>query len=177
MTTFSNEPIKVIDYLETTVIYNQWQDKSAMLTVVDDGHKHIIGRDLFTTLGLAVVQQQPENGKCVYNINNSTCKIKESIATQFPHLVPRIGLSKTHVAKSKFHQKFAAKHQKGRRVPINLQPRVSDELKRLQTEGQIEKLSSCSDEYFISPIVITVKKDQSIKLALDSKVLNKAIHK
>ena len=40
-----------------------------------------------------------------------------------------------------------------------------------------EKLSSCSDEHFISPIVITVKKDQSIKLALDSKVLNKAIHK
>ena len=29
----------------------------------------------------------------------------------------------------------------------------------------------------ISPIVITVKKDQSIKLAIDSKVLNKAIHK
>ena len=29
----------------------------------------------------------------------------------------------------------------------------------------------------MSPIVITVKKDQSIKLALDSKVLNKSIHK
>ena len=29
----------------------------------------------------------------------------------------------------------------------------------------------------MSPIVITVKKDQSIKLALDSKVLNKTIHK
>ena len=58
--TFSNEPIKVIGHLETTVVYNQWQDKSAMLTVVDDGHKNIIGRDLFTTLGLAVVQQQPE---------------------------------------------------------------------------------------------------------------------
>ena len=86
-------------------------------------------------------------------------------------------MSKTHVAKSKFHQKFTAKHQKGRHVPINLQPRVSEELERLQTEGPIEKLSSCSDEHFISPIVITVKKDQSINLALDSKVLNKAIHK
>ena len=148
--TFSNEPIKVIGHLETTVAYNQWQDKSAILTVVDDGHKNIIGRDLFTTLGLAVVQQQPETGKCVYNINNPTCKIKESIATQFPHLVSRIGLSKTHVAKSKFHQTFTAKHQKGRRVPINLQPRVSSELERLQIEGHIEKLSSCSDELFIS---------------------------
>ena len=164
-------------HLETTVAYNNWKDKAAMLTVVEDGHKNIIGRDLFTTLGLAVVQQQPEYGKCANNINSSTCKNKEIIATQFPHLVSRIGLSKSHVAKSKFHQKFTAKHQKGRRVPINLQPRVSAELERLQTAGHIEKLSSCSDKHFISPIVITVKKDHSIKLALDSKVLNKAIQK
>ena len=110
--TFSNEPIKVLGHLETTITYNQWKDKTAVLTVVEDGHRNIIGRDLFTTLGLAVVQQQPDNGKCVNNINTSTCKIKETIATQFPHLVSRIGLSKTHVAKSKFHQKFTAKHQK-----------------------------------------------------------------
>ena len=175
--TSSNEPIKVLGHLEILITYNQWKDKAALLTVVEDGHRNIIGRDLFTTLGLAVVQQQLDNGKCVNNINTSACKIKETIATQFPHLVSRIDLSKTHLAKSKFHQKFTAKHQKGRRVPINLQPRVSAELERLQTEGHIEKLSCCSDENFISPIAITVKKDQSIKLALDSKVLNKAIHK
>ena len=146
--------------------------------MVEDGHKIIIGRDLFTSLGLAVgQQQQPDNGKWVNNINNSTCKIKETIAAQFPHLVSRISLSKTRVAQSKFHQTFTAKHQKGRRVPINLQPRVTAELERLQKAGHIEKLSSCSDEHLKSPIVITVKKDQSIKLALDSKVLNKALHK
>ena len=145
---------------------------------MEDGHKINIGRDLFTSLGLAVVQQQQlDNGKCVNNINNSTCKIKETIAAQFPNLVSRIGLSKTHVAKSKFHQKFTAKHQKSRRVPTNLQPRVTADLECLQNEGYIKKLSSCSDEHFISLIVITVKKDQSIKIALDSKVLNKAIHK
>ena len=40
-----------------------------------------------------------------------------------------------------------------------------------------EKLTNCSDQFFISPIVITVRKDQSIKIALDSKILNKAVHK
>ena len=44
-------------------------------------------------------------------------------------------------------------------------------------ERHIDKLKNCSDQFFISPIVITVKKDQSIKIALDSKILNKAIHK
>ena len=176
---FSNEPIKVLGQLATMVTYNDWTCNDAHLTVLEGGLKIIIGRDLFNSLGLAVFQQQAEIGKCVNSINNSTCKIKDTIAAKFPYLVSRIGLSKTHVAKSKFHQKFRAKHQRGRsKAPEKkLQTRVTADLDRLQTKGQIEKLSSCSDEHFISPIVITLKKDQSIKLALDSKVLNKVIHK
>ena len=67
--------------------------------------------------------------------------------------------------------------QKARKVPIHLQPKVEIELEKLLNEGHIEKLTNCSDQFFISPIVITVKKDQSTKIALDSKILNKAIHK
>ena len=39
------------------------------------------------------------------------------------------------------------------------------------------RLEKCLDDVYISPVVITVKKDKSVKLALDSKKLNKAIHK
>ena len=39
------------------------------------------------------------------------------------------------------------------------------------------KLDKCSDKKFISPIVITVKRDKSIKLAMDFKIINKLIHK
>ena len=62
-------------------------------------------------------------------------------------------------------------------MPIHLQPKVKIEHEKLLNERHIEKLTNCSDQFFISPIVITVKKDQSIKIALDSKILNKAIHK
>ena len=62
-------------------------------------------------------------------------------------------------------------------MPIHLQPNRKIELEKLLNEGHIEKLTNCSDQFFISPRVITVKKDQSIKIALDSKILNKAIHK
>ena len=129
--TFSNEPIKVLGKLTTKVTYNDWTCKAASLTVVEDGHKLIVGRDLFNSLGIAVVQQQAKIGKCFNNFDNSTCKIKETIASQFPYLVSKIELSKTHVAKSKSHQMFTAKHQKGRCVPINLQPSVTVELDRL----------------------------------------------
>ena len=36
---------------------------------------------------------------------------------------------------------------------------------------------SCLDKNSISPIFITVKRDKTVKLALDSKFLNKFIHK
>ena len=39
------------------------------------------------------------------------------------------------------------------------------------------KLNKCDEDCFISPIVITRKKDGSIKLALESKLLNNQIFK
>ena len=72
---------------------------------------------------------------------------------------------------------FRPTHQKIRRVPIYLQRLVNDELKKLLAENHIIKLNSCSDKNYISPIVITVKKDKTVNLALDSKILNKSIHK
>ena len=86
-------------------------------------------------------------------------------------LISRIGRSSVHIVKSKFHKNFQPKHPKGRRVAFNLQDRVSTEIKKLIQEGQIENLNNFSDQGFISPTLITVKKDQTIKLALDSKIL------
>ena len=41
----------------------------------------------------------------------------------------------------------------------------------------ILKLDKCSDKQFISLIVITVETDQTVKLAQDSKEINKFGHK
>ena len=62
-------------------------------------------------------------------------------------------------------------------MPIHLQPKVKIEPEKLLNEGHNEKLTNCSDQFFVSPIANTVKKGLSIKIALDSKILNKAIHK
>ena len=88
--TFSNEPIKVLGKLATTITYDDWTYEEACLTVVEDGHKLIIGRDVFTSLGLAVVQQQANRGKCVNNIDNSTCKIKRQSRRNFQILSPEL---------------------------------------------------------------------------------------
>ena len=81
------------------------------------------------------------------------------------------------MAKSTFKKEFQPTQHKRRRVPLHLTEKVERELKKLIDEKQIKKLTKCSDEHFISPVVITVKSDQSIKMALHSKILYDAIHK
>ena len=82
-----------------------------------------------------------------------------------------------HVAKKKLRINFQPRHQKGRQTPLYLQDKVNNELKNLLAEKHIIKITNCHNEYLIYPIVAIVKKDQSIKLALHSKILNIAIHK
>ena len=140
-----------------------------------DGHRSLLGRDLFPALGLSI--QQYNSPKTVNQVEQDHCAIEKQIDTDFPDLISRIGKSELHTVRSKFHKNYTPSRQKGRRVPIKFLHKVSDELKKLSDQGHIEKIQEISDKNFISPIVITVKKDKSPKLALDSKVLNKAIHK
>ena len=51
------------------------------------------------------------------------------------------------------------------------------ELSKLISEDHITKLDKCTSDCFIAPIVITVKKDDSIKLALDAKPINRQLYK
>ena len=64
--------------------------------------------------------------------------------------------------------------QKGRPIPIHLQDQVAEGLKRLIKNGYLERATEITEDCFVSPAVITVKKDKSIKTALDSRKLNEA---
>ena len=175
MKTFSNEPIHRLGILQTSIQSNNWYANPIEIQVVTDGHRPLLGRDLFPVLGLSI--QQSDNQTTINQVEQEYCPIKKQIATDFPDLISRIGKSKVHIVRSKFHKNNTPLHQKGRRVPINLLDKVSDELKKLSQQGHIEKLQEYSDKNFVSSIVITVKNDNSVKLALDSKILNKSIHK
>ena len=52
------------------------------------------------------------------------------------------------------------------------------EIKRLLKEGHIgKKINEIKDDVFIQSTVITVKKDRSVKIALDVRALSQAIDK
>ena len=56
--------------------------------------------------------------------------------------------------------------QKARPVPLHLQEDVGRKLERLIKSGQLEKVNDVDEDCFVSPVVITVKSDKSVKIAL-----------
>ena len=104
MRNFSNEPIQLEGKIQAPITSKGWVCDSATFTVVADGLKSLIGRDLFDQLGLAVTQSTLLKGNRVNN--TASPEFKEQIAKTFPGLVSRIGRPKSHVAKPKFHKDF-----------------------------------------------------------------------
>ena len=62
--------------------------------------------------------------------------------------------------------------QKARPIPLNLQEKVGKEPENLMKTGHLEKVKHVDEDCFVSPVVITVKNDKSVKIALDSRKLN-----
>ena len=67
--------------------------------------------------------------------------------------------------------------QKGRPIPYHLQKDVKNELDRLIKSGHLERLETIEEECFVSPVLITVKKDKTVKITLDARKLNKSFVK
>ncbi len=79
--------------------------------------------------------------------------------------------------KVEFQPDFKREQQKGRRIPIHVQTAVEKELKRLIEEGHLTKLEQVGENVFVSPAVVAVKGDGSVKIAMDAVRLNKQIIK
>ena len=67
----------------------------------------------------------------------------------------------------------AVSQQKGR-ILIQMQKAADAEVKRLLKDGHIEKVDEIKVDVFIQSTVITVKKDRSVKIALDARALKTA---
>ena len=137
-----------------------------------------MGRDLLAKLWITL-NANKQNGKQISQILNVQTEknIIKWILQKYPHLCTRLGRSKNHIAQPIFKASYTPLQHKGRRVPLHLLEKVENELNKLIDDGQIIKLETCLDDLFITPVVITVKQDKSVKIALDSIKLNDALNK
>ena len=84
----------------------------------------------------------------------------------------KLGTIKGFVHKVKVKPDIQPIQQKLRRLPFAVREKVSDQLKKLENEGIIEKIDA-SD--WISPIVVAWKKSGDVRVCVDLREVNKSI--
>ena len=92
---------------------------------------------------------------------------------QFNNLFNGVRQICKHKMQAEFFNAMMPAHQKGRRGPSMLHVTVDIKIQKQLSQGHIEKIGVCSDKYFVLPIINTVKKEGSVKLALDLRELEK----
>ena len=177
-----------------------WDTRDQKLFITEGANGNLLGNDILSNLGIEVIQKQPPpNGSELRktpkrspvgtDVNETKfasdrkpdqdqdtplqSEFKAYISSQFSDLIKRSGRSKNFIVNTYFNEPIKPIQVKGKHIPIHLLPKVKLCIDQLLRDGHIEKLSRCSEDWFISPIVITAKRDGSIKLALNSKLLNK----
>ena len=139
----------------------------------------ILGLDLQGKLGIQTTQKAAPTQRSRFDV--LLCEQSEGweqkFYSQFKDLFDRKGESKNHTMSTKFKYPLCPIQEKGWKIPIYIQIKVQAELEKLLAEGHIQKLDKCTSDCFIAPIVITVKKDNSIKLALGAKHINRQLYK
>ena len=166
---FNAKPLKLLGYVICELQVNDSYIKKARILISRSGSKSIIGRDWLTTLRYKL---QPQKGELEVNSIEKKSELSaetKQLVTEFPELFKRQGKVNNYKIKLNLKSEAEVSQQKGRRIPIQLQKAVDKEISRLLKEGLFEKIDEIKDDVFIQPSVITVKKDRSVKIALDAR--------
>ena len=152
------------------------------------GAKSIVGRDWLTAMNYRIEPPITKGENAVNSISRESdeseqhsCSSDESdaqhLVQEFPNLFKRRGRVNNYKIKIEMKDDTRITQQKGRRIPIQLQDQVDNEINKLLEQGHIERVDTIKDDVFIQPVVITVKQDRSVKIALYARALNDSIAK
>lgn len=154
---------------------------------VVDTKENLLGRPALTELDLVTwknkklirhVNEAVENANRASTTNNFQSKSKGSMEKQIAELYPELfsGLGKL----KNFRHKICLSENAipyacvtPRRVPLPLQRKVEDELKRMVRDGVIEEIEEATE--WCSPMVVVPKKDDGVRVCSDYTELNKFV--
>ena len=99
----------------------------------------------------------------------------EQLIADFAHIFEGIGELKDFEVKLHIDQSVPSVAQPARRIPFHMRKKVSAALEQLEQQGIIEKVQGPTP--FVSPLVVIPKKDGDVRLCVDMRMANKAIHR
>ena len=176
---YNKQPINLLGAITTTIRSAGWEVVGASFLITERRTRCILGLDLQSKVGIHTTQKLAPKEKTRFDVllYEQSEAWENKFYSKFKNLFGRQGCSKNHVVSTKFKYPLSSLQEKGRRIPIHIQGKVYEEMKKLLKEGHIKRLDKCTSDCFIAPIVITVKKDDSIKLALDAKPIIRQLFK
>ena len=180
---YNHKPIKLFSILETDIYSNGWKLEGAKLLSSENRTRCLLGLDIQPELGIVTTQLKPPKVSVNTTSEDQEDESAESIFwknkffKKYNDVFQRLGRSKIHKFFTLFKSPLIPIQEKRRRVPIHMQAKVGAEIKKLIKEGHIVKLDKCTSDQFVAPVVITAKKDGTVKLAMDAKPMNSQIYK
>ena len=158
LVTYLKEPIPVLGCLALTVTHDRHVSQGTFF-IVPSGTP-LLGMDLFTALHMEI-----RDG----HIATTTPTVQNS---PVDNVTESLGVADGFVHKVKTRSDVQPIQQKLRRLPFAVRDAVSEELKRLEAEGIIERIDSSP---WVSPIVVVQKRTGGIRLCVDLREPNKAV--
>ena len=181
---FNRRPLPLLGYMLVSIQVGKTRMSKARVLVAKKGAKSIVSRDWLTALKYTIEQPMTRGENIVNSIScesaNPEIRLSpevEQLVEEFPNLFKGRGRVNNYKIKIDMKDGTRVTQQKGRRIPLQLQDQVDKEIKQLLEQGHIERVDTIKDDVFIQPVVITVKKDRSVKIALDARALNNSIAK
>lgn len=139
----------------------EYKQRRAMIEFyVASGQSSLIGKSDFHKLGISLLLQV------------ATPTMDGDIQQRFPQLFNGIGKACSIIHKPVVNAQVTPRVQAMRRIPFSLKEKVTAELKRLETEGIIEKTDASP---WVSNIVVVEKSNGQIRLCVDLREVNKAV--
>ena len=168
-TDFNGNEVKLTGEMEVETIFS----KRPLITswmIMEGNREPIIGMNNIPNLGIELFS----GGKPIRlnRINENPEELIEALTKSFNKLFKENHTVHDLQVKIELKPDHKPVQQKGRRIPIHLQPAVNREINKLINSGHLIRANDIQQTQFISPTVITVKKDNSVKIAMDARILN-----
>ena len=145
--------VKLRGKIPVNIEYENNKQKMEILITERPDITPFLGMDWLKTFRLTIGIQLAEN-------NQSE---KERLINKFPDLFENNEtITDTEIKIQLKPGNFPVK-QKARPVPLHLQEDVGRELEKLIKSGHLEKIKDVDEDCFVSPVVITVKSDKTVK--------------
>ena len=172
---FIGQPLNLLAYVLCELQVGDSYVKKARVLVARNRYKSIIGREWLSTLRHSFTQEKSELEVNSIDKDEELSEETKQFEKKFPKLFVRRGKNKNYQVKINPRNGARTTQQKGRENTNSIAKSFEEKMKCLLKEGHIKRVAEIKDDVFIQPTVITVKKDRSVKIALDARALNHAI--